>query len=110
MKPARNVSALPIEHNRRRASRLYKMEIRALLDAAKNRPCARCKQRFPICCMQFDHLPGTLKRFNLSAARRGLIPRHIVLQELQKCEVVCANCHAIREDDRRRRVDRCLFD
>jgi hypothetical protein len=88
--------------NRRLALRLYKTEIRALLDAAKDRPCARCRQAFPICCMQFDHLPGTRKRFNLSEARAGLLPRHVVLQELKKCEVVCANCHAIREDERRR--------
>lgn len=88
-------------HHRRRALRLYKTEIRALLDAAKDAPCAACRNQYPRCCMQFDHLPGARKRFNLSEARTGLIPRHVVLQELKKCEVVCANCHAIREDRRK---------
>lgn len=104
MKATRNAPDPFAPSDKRYAHRRNKYEIRAILDEAKRQPCARCQQTFPICCMQFDHLPGRTKRFNLSEARSGLIPRRVVLQELKKCEVVCANCHAIREEERRQRA------
>lgn len=102
MTDARQVPRNRSRRHHKDALRDYKTEIRALLDEEKDRACARCGVHYPICCMQFDHLPGTRKQFNLSEARSGLIPRVEVLQELKKCEVVCANCHLIREEERRR--------
>jgi hypothetical protein len=50
--------------------------------------------------MQWDHLPGTEKAANLGdLARRGNRAR--VLDEIAKCELVCANCHAMRTFSRR---------
>ena len=61
---------------------------------AKNKPCADCDRRFPLCVMQFDHVRGE-KFANLSALRsRGNV--RLILAEIVKCDVVCANCHAIR--------------
>jgi hypothetical protein len=44
--------------------------------------------------MQWDHPPGTKKVAPVSALYRGKRAR--VLAEIAKCELVCANCHAIR--------------
>jgi hypothetical protein len=45
--------------------------------------------------MQWDHLPGHLKLGNISTDLRGR-SRQEVLDEIAKCELVCANCHAVR--------------
>jgi hypothetical protein len=44
--------------------------------------------------MAFDHRPGTDKQFEVS---QGLsLARERVQAEIAKCDIVCANCHAIR--------------
>jgi hypothetical protein len=45
--------------------------------------------------MQWDHLPGFEKAGNVSDFARKH-NRGKVLEEIAKCELVCANCHAIR--------------
>lgn len=66
-----------------------------MLDAIKlEAGCADCGYREHPAALQFDHLPGTHKLFRLShSAQRAW---HLVLAEVAKCEVVCANCHAVR--------------
>lgn len=65
----------------------------------KDRPCADCGGRFPAVVMQWDHLPGTEKSADVGAlaARHN---RRLVLEEIAKCELVCANCHAMRTASR----------
>ena len=50
---------------------------------------------FPPEVMQWDHKPGFEKLLDLSAAFGGW-SRDDVLAEVAKCDLVCANCHAIR--------------
>lgn len=72
------------------ATRL-ELDIRQLKD---NTPCADCANTFPWWVMQFDHITGQ-KVGNVSAlVRQG--NRQVVMEEVQKCELVCANCHATR--------------
>jgi hypothetical protein len=47
--------------------------------------------------MSFDHLPGYTKRFVVSQTK---INKLALQEELDKCELVCLNCHAIRTRDR----------
>lgn len=61
--------------------------------AAKGRPCADCSGTFPAECMDLDHVRGK-KLFNLSSS--GTRSHEAVLEEIAKCDVVCANCHRIR--------------
>jgi hypothetical protein len=49
--------------------------------------------------LQFDHLPEHIKKFNIS--KSCLKPLNVVLNEIKKCEIVCACCHAIRTHKRR---------
>ena len=46
--------------------------------------------------MQWDHLPGTQKLMNLADIVHIGATRERILAEIAKCELVCANCHAIR--------------
>ena len=65
----------------------------------RNVPCADCKGTFPTPVMHWDHLPGHVKVGEISvlAITRA---RTLVIEELKKCELVCANCHAIRTSRR----------
>ncbi len=66
-------------------------------------PCADCGQTFPSPLMHWDHLPGHTKLDAVSSLLRSRV-RRLVLEELAKCEFVCANCHAVCTSRRRRGV------
>jgi hypothetical protein len=61
----------------------------------KQFPCMDCGGLFHPAAMTFDHRPGTTKVNDLaSLARSGCTG--LFDEELSKCDLVCANCHAIR--------------
>lgn len=62
---------------------------------AREVPCADCGGRFPVVCMDFDHLPGQAKSFNISTWYRWVTDLDLAA-EIAKCAVVCANCHRVR--------------
>lgn len=64
----------------------------------KRKPCDDCGVQYPPYVMQFDHRDPTTKKFNLSRAEK--YPKQQVLEEIAKCDVVCANCHAERTFER----------
>jgi hypothetical protein len=70
----------------------------------KNKPCADCKNSFDPVCMQWDHLPGYDKIERVSFIARTTMNREKILEEISKCELVCANCHALRTKDRKSMV------
>lgn len=79
-------------------------QLRAIRDAAKSVPCADCGGRWPPYVMDFDHIDGTNKLFNVSAKMHTGCSVEALRAEIAKCEVVCANCH--RERTHRRWLDR----
>jgi len=76
----------------------YMAKNRAIIRAAKNRPCADCGVHYPYYVMQFDHT-GDDKKFNIGQMG-PTSKRSILLDEITKCDVVCANCHAERTHSR----------
>jgi hypothetical protein len=46
--------------------------------------------------LEFDHLPGHDKEFNISDAMATGYGKEKILTEIKKCDVVCSNCHRIR--------------
>jgi hypothetical protein len=72
---------------------------RALIVRLKAVPCVDCKGSFHQASMQFDHLPGVPKRFTIGE-RYAHVGEAELLEEISKCEVVCANCHAVRTFNR----------
>jgi hypothetical protein len=69
-----------------------------ILKAEKAKPCTDCKTCYHPDAMEFDHVRGE-KKSDISKIRG----RRALLDELAKCELVCANCHRIRTAGRRRR-------
>lgn len=64
-----------------------------IIREAKDRPCADCGVQYPYYVMQFDHVRGE-KKFNLGGGWNNSI--EAIQEEIAKCDVVCANCHAER--------------
>lgn len=64
------------------------------------RPCYDCGNVFPPECMDWDHRPGTTKHFTISTVL-GNAPFDSVVDEIAKCDLVCANCHRVRTQSRR---------
>jgi len=85
-------------HRVKRLARMYerKRAIRTHIQNMKNQLyCVDCGQRHPA-TLHFHHLHSEDKVFDISyAANRGFSLDRIK-KEIEKCIVLCANCHAIR--------------
>lgn len=68
---------------------------RQRINELKSKPCMDCGGKFPPCVMDFDH-----RDRNTKIAGVCELSRHstwvAVIKEIEKCDVVCANCHRIR--------------
>lgn len=74
---------------------------RAWITQEKRQPCMDCKRTFPPVAMQFDHiLERGPKLFMLSQAVSEKRTFEEIKDERAKCDLVCANCHAIRTSRR----------
>ena len=49
--------------------------------------------------LEFDHRDRKLKKFNLADSTQYSIKK--VKEEIEKCDIVCANCHNIRTIEQR---------
>lgn len=70
---------------------------RAIITAAKAVPCMDCGVSYPAHVMDLDHVRGE-KVGNLS--KMALKTPDTILAEIAKCDVVCANCHRERTQQR----------
>jgi hypothetical protein len=71
-----------------------------IVEEHKDKPCVDCGNRYPSYVMDFDHIDPATKIIKVSAlVYSGSEP--LLLDEISKCEVVCANCHRIRTHKRK---------
>lgn len=80
------------EKNSRRRKELIEFVIEL-----KKKPCMDCGVLYPHYVMDFDHRDSTTKIDSIN----GMINFHSyskkkILEEIEKCDLVCANCHRIR--------------
>ncbi len=54
-----------------------------------------CGEDYPYWMLDFDHVRGE-KKFGLGQSWQLGMNMQSVLEEIEKCEVVCANCHRNR--------------
>ena len=62
----------------------------------RRRPCADCGGTFPPYGMDFDHRDPSKKLFAITTGSSYLRSREKLTAEIEKCDIVCANCHALR--------------
>jgi hypothetical protein len=85
------------QRSNKKRRELLRAELRRLEDV----PCADCGVKYAPWVMQFDHVRGQ-KLFNLgeSIGMSSRLRLDQVLDEAEKCEIVCANCHHERTRQR----------
>jgi hypothetical protein len=93
------IKARAVAHNRVR-----KEQYRRDVDVLKKHPCTDCGIEYPPYVMQFDHVRGK-KLGNVATMVWNLRPWDLILEEIAKCELVCANCHAERTHQRGKPTD-----
>ena len=83
-----------VDQARARQQTLRRERTAYLLEYFGSHPCTDCGETDSI-VLEFDHLDPEAKSFNISHALpyRGW---QSILDEIEKCEVVCANCHRRR--------------
>jgi hypothetical protein len=59
-------------------------------------PCADCGRVYHHAAMQWDHAHGGDKLDDISNLVRRGFGRKAIADEISKCQLVCANCHAVR--------------
>lgn len=89
----RNETGIGRDCERRRRARIRKL----VQEYKEERPCHDCHNKFPHYVTEFDHARGS-KRFNIGSLHT--LVWSIILKELAKCDLVCANCHKIRSHKR----------
>lgn len=85
--------------DKRRSRELMTRNSAFLAEIKLAKGCADCGYNKHPAALDFDHLPGHVKRQNLSRMN-GWYGKAAIEAELAKCEVVCANCHRIRTHER----------
>lgn len=65
-----------------------------LFEYLKDKKCMDCRESNSI-VLEFDHIKGE-KTCNISDLIRKTPSWEKILIEIEKCEIVCANCHRIR--------------
>lgn len=83
------------KESRKAAVREQEKSKRRFLDAVKSFPCIDCGLLWPPYVMQFDHLDPVAKTGNI-ATMVMRVGWSKLIEEIMKCDIVCANCHAIR--------------
>lgn len=71
-----------------------------LLRSLRVAPCLDCGRTFPWFVMEFDHLDAPNKTA-LVTRMIGRVRTEVLLNEVAKCDIVCANCHRERTYHRR---------
>jgi len=58
----------------------------------KGLSCSKCPENHPA-CLDFHHLDSSKKEFSISTAIRSRYSKKRIMKEIEKCIVVCSNCH-----------------
>ena len=90
-------------HREKRLARIYERKA-AIYEYVQNMKsqlrCVDCGEQHPA-TLQFHHLNSEDKVFNISSAACRGTSLDRIKKEMQKCIVLCANCHAIRHHNMR---------
>jgi hypothetical protein len=87
-----------VRHVWRKARRLKYMEF---VNRLKMILCADCGVQYNPWIMEFDHRNPDTKKYDVSRlVGAGCVSMKLLKTEIQKCDVVCSNCHADRTHKR----------
>lgn len=87
-----------LESKRERNSLRRRNAILQLNEYLRDKSCSTCPES-RVACLDFHHLRD--KEFNISE-KIGKLSWVRIINEIQKCEVICANCHRIKTAEQQR--------
>lgn len=82
-----------------RNKRIRKENRAYIVDVKESTPCTDCGKNYPFFVMHFDHIYE--KNGSISNLWRSSVSLKRLQQEIENCEIVCANCHAVRTYERK---------
>jgi len=62
------------------------------LEIKSRHKCIKCGEPHPA-CLDFHHRDGTSKNDVVSSMVGNKRPKKVILEEIEKCDVLCSNCH-----------------
>ena len=85
------------ERNKKRVIERTKNQVKkkkAFVSALKNKPCSDCGRMFPHWVMHFDHIRDKVEGLSRMTSNNRTYGR--ILDEVEKCDLVCVLCHRDR--------------
>jgi len=76
--------------------RKYRLISKKFVSKIKQKPCQDCGKTYPHYVMDFDHKIGEKKIGDIAHMVVGGWSLENIVKEIEKCDIVCANCHRIR--------------
>jgi hypothetical protein len=61
----------------------------------QDKSCSRCGIN-DIRVLEFDHVDPSTKSFSIARAMHDIVSWDKLIAEIQKCQILCANCHKIK--------------
>lgn len=96
-KVAQHESYLRTKEARREKQKSRRKDLRDFVISLKEgRCCADCGNSYHFSAMHWDHLPGYEKIAGIRELAARYQSKQMIIDEIAKCELVCANCHAVR--------------
>ena len=71
----------------------YKKKVYSLLIEMSKDGCIECGEKH-FACLQYNHIEPETKTDSISNMIRNTKGIDLILEEIKKCEILCANCHA----------------
>lgn len=72
-------------------------ELISFVISLKQKPCMDCNIQYPYYAMDFDHRDKKTKLDSINQmVNYHRYSKEKILEEIKKCDLICANCHRIR--------------
>ena len=82
------------KHVARVAKNTYRTKKYRLIDHYRNKPCSICYVKYDLMCNDFHHKNPLEKIAPVSnMIRQGGFTQEQIIAEIEKCNIICANCH-----------------
>lgn len=91
------------EKSRARTKKKENMYRRTIIEIKESVSCMDCGENYPYFMMDFDHRPEANKVSEVSKLS-SFSSMGKLLEEIEKCDIVCANCHRLRSWLRKQKV------
>lgn len=78
-----------------KVSKRLRIERREILNKAKEKGCVECGYNEHFCALDFDHIDPSQKEFTIGTSYTSVSLERLY-KEIDKCQVLCANCHRIK--------------